>query len=228
MKLRWDHRLMAGLMVAALACGAGCNIAALPFFLSGGKSTIEPKCKLAAEDKEKTVRVIILASSGLEIRPEFLRTEDQLSRLVAEHMREGYKESKDKVTVVSTSQVAKYKDEHPNWSNIEPSAIGKYFDADYVIELTINSVSLYEPGSAGQIFQGRADISVDVVDVNNSSEGPKFSKDRKFEYPRGGRPELADQSSPAQFRQKFFDVMAREISWYFVEHDADEDLKVTD
>src|SRR5437588_7485894 len=107
MKVRWNHRLIAGLMVAAMACVTGCNIMAWPYFFMPGEHTIDPKCKLASEDKEKSVKVVILSSSGLELRPEFLRTDRELSRLLAVRLGEAFKHNKEKVTIVPTSHVEK-------------------------------------------------------------------------------------------------------------------------
>ena len=43
---------------------------------------------------------------------------------------------------------------------------------DYVIDLEINAVTLYEQGSANTLFRGHAEISIDVVDVHKPAEGP--------------------------------------------------------
>ena len=77
------------------------------------------------------------------------------------------------------------------------------------------------------LFQGRAEISVDVVDVHKFADGPKFQKEYSAEYPSGGWPVPADQSNVSQFRQKFLNLIAQELSWYFIEHDPDEALKIS-
>ena len=59
---------LAALVVTALA-GFGCNMLSLPFFLMTGMDPKhEPKCRLASDDKKREIRVVILASSGLETR----------------------------------------------------------------------------------------------------------------------------------------------------------------
>src|SRR5262249_37943023 len=53
---------LGGLIVAAIAC-FGCNMLSLPFFLMTGMDPKhEPKCKLAPDDKNQEVKVVILAS----------------------------------------------------------------------------------------------------------------------------------------------------------------------
>jgi hypothetical protein len=216
--------LAVALLVAGLS--TGCNLMAMPFFLLPGmEPKHDAKCKLASDDKEKEVRVVILAYSGLETRPEFLKIDRELSRMMSVQMQEGFKANKEKVTIVPTSHVEKYKDEHPNWRSSDPEEIGKHFNADYVINLEINSITLYEPGSSNTLYRGRASISVDVVDVHAPSEGPKFRHEYTCEYPRARGPIPAGESNPAQFRQAFLTVVARELSWLFTSHPVDDDFK---
>ena len=121
---------LAFVMVLA-AVPAGCNVMALPFFLLPGMDPKhDAKFKLASADKEKEVRAMILTSAGLEIRPEFLKIDRELSRMMAMQLQEGFKSNKEKVAIVPTSQVEKYKDEHPNWHSVDPEEIGKHFHAD--------------------------------------------------------------------------------------------------
>ena len=61
--------------------------------------------------------------------------------------------------------------------------IGRNFKADYVVELEVNQISLYEPGSYNTLFRGRCDISMVVIDVHKSSEGPKCEGEYSTEFP---------------------------------------------
>ncbi len=214
---------LAGLFLAAALC-TGCNLMALPFFLMPGmEPKHEAKCRLASKDKEKEVKAVILATSGLETRPEFLRVDRELSRLMSMQMQEGFKKNKEKVALVPTSQIEKYKDEHPNWRSMDPAEIGKHFEADYVINVEVNSVTLYEQGSANTLFRGRADISLDVVEVHKPVEGPIYREEYTCEYPKVKGPIPVDNSNPAQFRQRFLNVVARELSWRFTSHLVEDD-----
>jgi len=215
---------LAGVMLVA-SLSAGCNIMALPFFLIPGmEPKHDPKCKLASDDKEKEVKAVIIASSGLETRPEFLRIDRELSRLGCVQFQEGFKKNKEKVTMVATSQVEKYKDEHPNWRSQDSEEIGKYFNADYVIDLEIDSLSLYEQGSANTLFRGRADVSITAVNVHQATEGPIYKEEYRCEYPRARGPIPVDGNNAAQFRQRFLSVVAREISWRFTSHPVEDDF----
>ena len=99
-----NHICLAGLLLA-VSC-TGCNLMALPFFLIPGmEPTHEAKCKLQPHENEKEAKVVILSSCGLETRPEFLRIDRELGRLLYMQMEEGFKKNKEKVTVVPVSQV---------------------------------------------------------------------------------------------------------------------------
>jgi hypothetical protein len=214
------------LLLAAIPL-AGCNLMSLPYFLLSDEPKQDAQCKLASDDKDKEVRVVIMAFfTDLETRPEFLKIDRELSRMLAMQLQEGFKNNKEKVKVVPISQVEKYKDEHPGWHSGNSEEIGKHFHADYVINLEINSITLYEPGSSNTLYRGRASISVDVVNVHEPSEGPKYQHEYRCEYPRARGPIPAGDSDPAQFRQRFLAVVARELSWLFTAHLVDDDFKV--
>jgi hypothetical protein len=215
---------------AAVILGAGlcsgCNIMALPFFLIPGMDPKhDAKCKLASDDKDKEVKVVLLASAGLEIRPEFLRVDRELSHLIAAQLREAFKKNEEKVTVVPISKVEKYKDEHPNWHSLEPEEIGKYFNADYVIDIEIDSLSLYEPGSSNTLYRGRAAISIAVINTHQSVDGPIYKEEYTCEYPRARGPIPTNDGNAVQFRQAFLNVVAREIAWRFTSHPVEDDFK---
>jgi hypothetical protein len=219
--------LGAGCLIAAMA--TGCNMMALPFFLIPSLSDEKPKCDLVSKDKDKEVKVVILASMGLETHPDLVRFDTDLSRLLAHTLQEAYKARKEKVTIVSNSRVEKYKDDHPNWQALSDIEIGKHFHADYVIVLEIGSLSIYEKGSSNTLYQGRAGISVKVVDLNaNDDNRVKFEEEYRCEFPRGGRPVPAGDNDLAQFKRRFLNVAARELSWNFVAHPFDDETSMAD
>jgi hypothetical protein len=216
---------LAGLLALATLC-AGCNIMALPFFLIPGMDPMhEPKCKLAPDKKDAQVKVVILASTGLENRSEFVRADRELTSLLVRQLQETFKKNKENVTLVSASRVERYKDENPDWQTQSPAAVGKHFHADYVIELEIESLTLYKEGSSRTIFQGHANISVAVIDVHKPGDDPIFKDPYRCEYPKD-RPIFSMDSDPEQFRHQFMTTMARELSWYFAAHPMEDDHKI--
>jgi len=215
---------LAGLLLAALACGAGCDIVTMPYFIFNrwlGKDSKQPPelMQLASEDKDKEVKVVILAYSGLESRPELITADRDLTTLLTQHLQGRFKESKEKVTIVSPGKAQAFKDNHPNWY-MDLQETGKRFDADYLIYLQLESLSLYEVGSHNTLYHGRAEIEVSALDLHKPEEAPQ----RKFyrgEFPQG-RPVPADDSNPRMFQQAFLDHIAKDISRYFASYDFEE------
>jgi hypothetical protein len=210
------------LLVAAL--GAGCNLLSIPYFLLYADAKHPAKCKLAANDKDKQVRVVILTYGGLETRPEFLRVDRELASYLVKHLQEGFKNNKENVTLVATTLVEKYKDEHPNWHALDLDEIGTHFRADYVVDLEINDITLYEPGSRNTLYRGRTAISVAVVDVSKPGEEPIYREEYTCEYPLTRGPIPVDDSNPQQFRQLFLNHVAKQLSWRFTAHPTADDF----
>ncbi|MFN4261599.1 MAG: hypothetical protein ACK4RK_20130 [Gemmataceae bacterium] len=213
---RWQW---SALILAAAVLGAGCNPLTAMFFLFPGKDPgIPPKCKLASDDKEKEVKVLVLTYAPLETRPEFLRVDYEISHLLTQKLQAAHKEKKQKVTIIPTHKVEKYKDEHPNWRAQGPIDIGQHFKADYVIVLEVDAISLYPSNSHNLFLQGRAQISVDAIDLNNLDHGPVLREVYTIEHPRARGPVPTSDTNLQMFRLAFLNRIATEISWYFVPH----------
>jgi hypothetical protein len=218
--------LAAALLVAITS--TGCNLLALPFFVFPNLSNEKPKCKLASDDKDKEVRILILTSMGLETRPELVRFDSDLSRMLARNLSETFKNNKEKVTVVPTTKVEKYKDNHPDWQAIPVTKIAETFRADYVIDLEIESASLYDEGSSRALLKGKVAINIKVIDVKGVDDNRlKYEEEFRSEYPRTG-PNDASNTDIAQFRQKFIAGAARQIAWKFVAHPFDDETSMRD
>lgn len=220
---RW---CLAGLVLATVL-STGCSLLSVPFFLlSGMNPKRDPQCRLASDDKDKEVKVVILAYSSLETRPEFLRADREISGFLVQQLQQRFKDNKEKVTLVPVNKVEKYKDEHPNWRSLDPQEIGQHFEADYVVDLSIDSLSLYEPGSANQLYRGRASVSIAVVDVTKPGEDPIYKEEYTTEFPRSRGPVPASDTNPQQFRLLFLKHIAKELAWRFTAHPTSEDYPV--
>jgi hypothetical protein len=212
------------LLLGTVAWCTGCNLLALPYFLLDTDANHPAKCKLASEDHEKEVRIVILTFAGLETRPEFLRVDRELSSALAKQLKESFTANKEKVVIASTVQIEKYKDEHPNWHAMDLEEIGKHFRADYVIDLEIDSLTLYEPGSRNTLYRGHAEISISVVDVHKPGEEPIYKEEYSCEYPKTRGPIPAGDTNPQQFRQQFLGHVAKQLSWRFTAHPTEDDF----
>jgi hypothetical protein len=224
----WIRRWRLAVLLVVAAGGLGCNMLSFPFFLLWGANSKQPPAfQLASKDKDHEIRVVILAATGLETRPEFLRVDRELANLLARQLQQLCKENKENVKLVPARKVDQFKDEHPNWKTMDLVKIGDYFDADYVIHLDIHSLSLYEPGSANQLFRGRADIDVRVVDVNEPDEDPVYRNVYRCEYPKTRGPIPVGDGSAQQFKQAFLEHVSKQLSWLFTAHPYDDEYKMS-
>jgi hypothetical protein len=107
---------------------------------------------------------------------------------------------------------------------MDPVDVGKHFQADFVIDLEIGNLSLYEPGSANQLYRGQVDeINVRVVDVEKPEEGPIYEEAYSCSYPKTRGPVPVTDGNARGFRQAFLSHIAKELSWRFTAHPTDDD-----
>ncbi len=212
--------MTAGLFGMA-ALGMGCNPFLFPSFLFGPEPREEARLKkLGSKDKKKEIKVVILPDMGLETPGEFIGADYLLSDLLARQLKKLFEFNEEKVKIIPPHKVEEFKNTHASWrKNDDLREIGQHFKADYVIYLEINGLSLYEKGSANQLYRGRAKLRVSVVDVNDPEEMP-IGRDYSYVYPsdaRGGM--AADIDTPATvFREQFLNYVAKQVAWLFSAH----------
>jgi len=107
---------------------------------------------------------------------------------------------------------------HPGWSEADLSDVGRHFNADYVIYLEINRLSLFNKADMNSQYKGHVDISVTLVNVNKPDGSPE-RKEFGCSYPSDAKAIPVDADNPiSHFREAFFDHIAKKLSWYFTEH----------
>lgn len=213
------RRRLAGLLLLAALVGAGCNPLTGLLLLTGTEPRQPPELiQFAPGDKDKETKVVILAATPVESGTEFIRVDREISSILARHLQNGFKDNKEKIQVVSSRKVEKFKDDHPNWQSLGLVDIGKHFDADYVIYLEIQQLSLFEKGSSRMMYRGNANITVAVVDINKPDDDP-IMKTFTGTYPSDSKgPVPIDDRNATEFRQAFLESIGRQLSWYFVSH----------
>ncbi len=218
---RMSHRQrFVVVMVLGATLAAGCNLGSMAYFLTTGFT--EPKespgeMKLAAKNKD--IKVVVLSHSSLK-GSDFARVDSELGSHLVRQLQHYHKENKEKVSYVPANKVEDYKSTHTNWF-LDPSKIGEHFEADKVIFLEINVFSLYEQGSANQLYRGRASISVRLFDMSKPDESP-MEKVYTCEYPSSRGPIAADDMPPRQFYLAFMNHLAKNLSWNFTAHPLSE------
>jgi hypothetical protein len=222
---RWALTRVGGLvalLAAALLLMPGCNpIQVLAYFIA--PDSIEPpQCPLTVKGKD--VKVLIIAAHAGPLPPDvaLMRSDWDLSARLTRLLEERYKENRDRVKIIPPTQVKTYMNAQPRWRELPPQDIGKHFDADWVINLEIGSISLYEKGSANFFYHGKAEIQVTVTDVHKPvGEGTVFDETYQLEYPKS-HPMEKGEMSPQKFREKFIDRIARDLTQYFAAHEPRE------
>jgi hypothetical protein len=224
MDARWRLRLIAGAMVVAIA-GVGCNPFNLAYFLTGGpESKVDPDFRLATKDHEVTV--LILAYSTADVQTDQIGVDRQLGTMVARQLLDRCQVNKEKVKIVPIHQVEKFKADHPGWKSMGAVEMGKHFDADFVVDLELVRLGLYEAGSHRSLYRGNCKIDVAVLDVRKPLDGPVLKKSISVEYPKSRGPiPVADDNNTEKFRDLFVNRIASEICWLFTTHPFSEECQ---
>jgi hypothetical protein len=226
-----SNRWWVALLLSA-ALGAGCQGVSpgslAYFFLPEDKEPPELR-RLAAQDKKKEVKVVLLTHAALDPRPETIQADRQLAEALAKELNQLFQEDQEKVTVVPPRRVEEYKNNHPSRHGYDPVEVGEHFKVDYVIYIEINKLSLYERGAYDTLLRGRADLLVSVVDLKHPDENPD-SKEFTCVYPSESKGALAaDPETPVtMFRQAFLQDVARRVSYFFAPHPKRDRMMSTD
>src|SRR5262245_561275 len=169
MRVSWRMRGWA--VVLALAAGLGCNPLTVPFFMMFGvDSKMPPEFKLAQPDREVTVLVLAYTAPGAQT--DQVGVDRQLGTQIVRQLQERCQYNKERVKIIPNHKVEKFKSEHPGWKTMGAAEIGKQFEADYVIDLEVVAMSLYERGSHRSLYQGNCQIDVAVLDLHKPYDGP--------------------------------------------------------
>jgi hypothetical protein len=218
------RRLLAVLTLAA-ATGFGCSPLTMPYFLlMGTDPKYDPDYKLCNEDSKDPTKVLVLVSLPLDsLPPELIGVDREISAMFARKLQEAAKANKENMLIASNQKVQKFKDEHPNWQSMSLVEVGKQFRADKVIDLELNKLGIYEPGSRATLFRGHAEVSISVVDVHKPGDEPAFRKEYSTDYPRSQGPQPVTDTNLQKFRSEFLSRVATDLTWFFTAHAVSED-----
>ena len=215
---RWARRAVWGALAVVLTIG--CNPLATIGFLTY-KDPVKPaKYPLVSKegpkkDKEE-IKVALFVSQGSGQSFEFAGAEATIASEMARVIPELAKENKQKVVVIKPADVNKFKMTHPTWKDMHASAWGKALSADYVLEIHLDKLRLYQPGSLNQLYEGRGEVSVFMYDVEDGVTEPR-SYVHNYLYPKTGvRP--ADALPVGAFRKEFLERLAVELAQYHIDH----------
>jgi hypothetical protein len=219
-------------LVALLAGGSllalgGCDPRTLAYFLQPFEPTIPPPCETSFEGK----KVVILCRAVSDSLGEYSSLERDLTREVASIFRKKIK----KITVVDPDKVATWVEAHPK--ETDPAEVARDFDADIVVFLEVEHFETQNSGDLNMLH-GMARVHVKAYEMDY----PKNSKDKPIKdqpkeanelydgyaepsFPDRGPIPIDNGSSRSKFRITFVKVVAKEISWHFIEHAPDDSIQ---
>jgi len=144
-------------LLLLLAPLAGCNHLAYWVYLV----TPEPTETIEAQFDElngHTVAVIVYANEAIQYNyPSACR---EVSARVSAELEEKLKD----VTTVDSLKIQKYQQQNIQWDTMSKTDLGKLFDADYVLFITLREFSTREEGSL-DLFRGRLSAECAIYEV---------------------------------------------------------------
>jgi hypothetical protein len=204
-------RSLVAVLCLTLALNAsGCAQFVLLGLLLGGPPSIEPDfdAETGLSMKKKDCKVVVVCYAPTELKWNFPAIDQEVAAQVSyqlyEHGIRG---------CIEPDYVRAWVDQHPDWEMA--SEIGKAFDAHYVIEIELESFSLYE-GTSTSLYRGKTVGFVHVTDMTQDGERI-FSKDLDFAYPTRV-PRSAYDQSLISFKRDYLSRLAEKVGMMFYEH----------
>src|SRR5262249_53392289 len=132
--------------------------------------------------KNNELKIMVLAYSAMNPSTEFVTADRELQNSLSRQLFTLAKKNEQRIAIIPPGKVQEYKNSHADWHTARIEDIGRQFNADYVIYLEIESMSLYERGAFNQLYRGRAEIGVTLVNLQKLEMGP-IEKHFSCEYP---------------------------------------------
>ena len=198
-------------LLLTLATLPGCNQFVLLSYVLGGPPSIEPdfdaKTGKSLDRPDVTVAVIGYASTKLKV--DNPKIDVDLAKMVAYKLA-----ASQRINIVHPDTVHAWLDEHPDWEKAEE--VGRGLKANYVIEIELESCSLYELHSAS-LLRGRTEGYVNVYEISADGFGERiYSKDISLVFPTEAPRSTYDQTLTS-FKREYLTRLSELIGWMFLE-----------
>lgn len=215
----WGRRAILAAGVLGLA-SLGCNPATMGYFLFRGDEKVPPEHPLPPKEGKDGITVAILTSSAPTLSMEFAAVDRELAQKIAKRLVEETKDADHPITVIEQSKVDRLKSSGTrDWRTMNGADIGKELGADYVIDMTVTSMSMLQPEYGKEYYQGRASLQVVVYDSTNR-DGPY----REYVHNSMLPTKSTEAVTPAFYRNIFLDRVATELAWRHIPHVADRQM----
>lgn len=213
-------------LVALTFTATGCNpLTGAYFMLFGVEDKVPADFRVGSTGKNAN-HVMIIVTMIQDAKTDLLGIERQLETAICKQLEAECKANKEKIKIVPVYKVEEFKANNPGWHTTRVTEIGRQFDVDFVIDIEVKNMYLYEKDSRKTLFHGRGAINLTVTDVAKSSEeGPVHQRQLLVEYPKAKGPIPADDDmSVERFRELFVQKIAQDVSWQLTAHISTADL----
>ncbi len=190
-------------------------------------NNLPPDYKLFAADKEITLAIVSNFARN-EVHPDLQAADAELADQVAHAIKKRCAENKHKIKIINSAQVrSEQLKQQLAGGIVSPIDIGKSLKADYVLDLTINSFSIYEKNHLPPFYRGKTDLAVDLYKIDvKDGEHKVFNKEFPRLYPSGSGPIDASSMPPSTFRRGFVTKIANDISKMFISYPPEEKRQI--
>lgn len=207
-KLRWQRfALILGLLTFF---SMGCTPATI-WTLFGGDKKRPAEHPLKAKDKKDEITIAILPNAVATLGTDFAGVHRELAEIAAKRFMEETKDDKHPIKVIELSKVEKFQAANPNWKIMTPGKIAKQLGADYLIDLDVREISMFQPDYGREAFAGKALISVATWDADEPDKAIN-----QYVLSPQSNPKTASTTTPDQYRREFVDRIAAELAWKHV------------
>jgi hypothetical protein len=219
---KWARRAVWGTLLAVTAIGCNpLNIAAFMFARDEMKPAPYPLTfSKDGPKKDKEEVVVLLLPQVAPGSREFVTADrelaEKLSRLLPELAKQNKSKDARRLRVISPTQVDKFKMANPQWKQMSAGDIGHKLGADFVLEIYLDKMRLYQPQSRDSIYEGRAEVSVSIYEIGETGGEFKNNYTHSFNYPKGLARD-ASAISESEFKKQYFEALVSEIARYHVD-----------
>lgn len=202
----------------------GCNPQSLSMLLLPfDNKLVEPEYKLITGKDEITL-VMIVGFDHPEPRTEIAPVETELAAKLDDMVAKRCVANKHKLKLIPQARIHKYVRQHQSEGDFSLLDVGKHFKADFVLDVNIKSCELYIKKMQPPAYRGVADLKVKIYKTKGkeSEIHEVFQKAHHVAYPGKDGYVMADEMPVTQFRAKFIDLLASNVSRMFIAYPEEE------
>ncbi|MCX7666694.1 MAG: hypothetical protein N2112_14245 [Gemmataceae bacterium] len=227
MKKKFTRRHVLGLFCLA-GTGIGCSANPLyfPMMLLNNQPQNPPEFPLKPRPRAEDVKVVVLVSGRTADSPDTIGLDRALNAELISLLEERCKANKENVLVKKMKAIDEFRANNPD-PTLHPMQVGKEMKADYVIEVEIQELELFKPGSRRQFLQGTANLTVNAYDTSKVGKEAAYSMTLAQSFPRDREVPVESPASIENFRREFVKRLASAIVVKFTTSSTDQKFQMS-